>query len=154
MLCQFLLHSKVTQSYTHTHRHIHTFPFLYYLPSWSIPRDWTQFPVLYSRTSLPIHSKCSLHTLTPNFQSIPLPFPFPLTTTNIFSMSVSVLQIGSLVPYFYFLIFLGPHLQHMEVPGLWVKLELQLLVFATATPVPALSHICDLYLQLAAMPNP
>ena len=28
-----------------------------YFPSWSIPGDWIWFPVLYSRTSLPIHSK-------------------------------------------------------------------------------------------------
>ena len=33
---------------------IHTYPFFfsYYLPSGSIPRDWIEFPVLYSRTSL------------------------------------------------------------------------------------------------------
>ena len=24
------------------------FPFLYYLPPWSIPRDWIYFPVLYT----------------------------------------------------------------------------------------------------------
>ena len=34
MLCQFLLYNKVAQS------NIHTFPFSYYLPSWSIPGDW------------------------------------------------------------------------------------------------------------------
>ena len=57
--------------------HIYTFPFLYYLPSWSNPRDWIQFPVLYSRTSLLIHSKCkSLHLPTPNAHPIPvLPSP-------------------------------------------------------------------------------
>ena len=31
------------------------------------------------------------------------------------------------------LFFLGPHLRHMEVPRLGVKLELQLLAYATAT---------------------
>ena len=31
----------------------------------------------------------------------------------------------------------------MEVPGLGVKLELQLLAYTTATPDP--SHICDLH---------
>ena len=52
------------------------FFFLYPSPSYSIPRDCTQFPVLYGRTSLPIHSKCNnLHQLTPNSQSIPLPLP-------------------------------------------------------------------------------
>ena len=34
-----------------------TFFFLHYLPSWPIPRDWIEFPVLYIRTSLLIHSK-------------------------------------------------------------------------------------------------
>ena len=54
---------------------IHLFSFVYYLPSWSSPRDWIvgPVPVLYSRTSLPIHSKChSLHLPIPNSPSIPL----------------------------------------------------------------------------------
>ena len=64
MWYQFLLYSKVTQSYTH----IHSFSFL---PSLSIPKDWIQILVLYSRTSLLIHSKCnSWHLLSPNSQSI------------------------------------------------------------------------------------
>ena len=51
------------------------FLFLYYLPSWSIPRDCLQFLLLCSRTSLLINSKCnSLHLLTPNSQSIPYIF--------------------------------------------------------------------------------
>ena len=37
------------------------------------PRDWIEFPVLYSRTSLLIHSEWSrLHPSTPNSQAIPL----------------------------------------------------------------------------------
>ena len=53
---------------------IQTFFFSYYPPSRSIPEDWTQFPVLYSRDSLLIHSKCiNLCLLIPNLQSIPLP---------------------------------------------------------------------------------
>ena len=57
---------------------IYTFFYLYQLPLCSITSDWIQFPVLYSRTSLLIHSKCnSLHLLTPNSQSIlPLFFLF------------------------------------------------------------------------------
>ena len=43
---------------------------------------------------------------------------------------------------FCFFVFLGPHLQHMEVRRLGVKLELQLPSYTTATPV--LSPICDL----------
>ena len=44
-----------------------------------------------------------------------------------------------------FISILGPHPWHMEVPRLGVELELQLLVYATATATPDLSHICDLY---------
>ena len=63
MLCQFLPYSEVTQSVLHMY--IHTSLFLNYLSSRSIPRDWTQFPVLYSRTSLPIHPKYnSWHLIT------------------------------------------------------------------------------------------
>ena len=40
--------------------------------------------------------------------------------------------------------FLGLHLKHMEVPGLGVKLELDLLASATATATPDLSLICEL----------
>ena len=34
---------------------------------------------------------------------------------------------------FYFLLFLGPHLRHMEIPRLGFELELQLLAYATDT---------------------
>ena len=62
---------SLSLSLTHTHTHT-LFLFSYYLPSWSIPRDWRQFPALYSRTSLLTHSKCnSLHLPTPNSPSIP-----------------------------------------------------------------------------------
>ena len=50
------------------------------------------------------------------------------------------------VPVFNFIfIFLGPYLQHMEVPGLEVELELQLPAYATATVIPDPSHVCDLH---------
>ena len=56
--------------------HTYIVPFLYNLPSWSIPRDWIAFPVLYSRTSLFIDSECnSLHLLTSNSGSIRIPLP-------------------------------------------------------------------------------
>ena len=45
---------------------------------------------------------------------------------------------------FFFLFFLGPHLQHMEIPRLGVESELQLLATATATATTDLSHICNL----------
>ena len=46
---------------------------------------------------------------------------------------------------FFFYWFLGPHLQHMEVPRLGVKSELQLQACATATAIPALNHVCNLH---------
>ena len=46
------------------------------------------------------------------------------------------------------------HLQHMEVPGLGVKLEPQLQAYTAATATWDLSHICDLLKQLTVMPDP
>ena len=45
----------------------------------------------------------------------------------------------------FFFFFLGPHLQHMEVPMLGVKLQLQLPAYTRATPMPDLSCIHDLH---------
>ena len=39
--------------------------------------------------------------------------------------------------------FLGPHLRHMEVPGLGVGSELQLLAYTTTRAMWDLSHTCD-----------
>ena len=86
VLRQFLPYSIVTQLYIYTH----SFP-SYYLPSCSIPRDWMEFPVLYSRILLLIHSKYnSLHLPTPISVSIPLSSPSPLATKSLFSMSVNL----------------------------------------------------------------
>ena len=49
----------------------------------------------------------------------------------------------TILGYIYFF-FLWPHLRHMEVPGLRVKLELQLLAPTRATATPDLSRVCDL----------
>ena len=52
MFLPFLLYRKATQSYIYIF-----FFFSYYLASCSNPRNWTYFPVLYSRTTfLPIPS--------------------------------------------------------------------------------------------------
>ena len=47
--------------------------------------------------------------------------------------------------FFFFLVFLGLHQWHMEVPGLEVKSELQLPAYATASSLLYVNHICDLY---------
>ena len=51
---------------------------------------------------------------------------------------------------------LGLHLWYTEVARLRVELELQLLVYSTATATPGLSHICDLCycLQQQRLLNP
>ena len=52
-------------------------------------------------------------------------------------------SIHSFFIFFNFFVFLGPHLQHREVPRLEVKSKLQPLAYATATPDP--SRFCDLH---------
>ena len=47
--------------------------------------------------------------------------------------------------FFFFFFFLGLYPQLMQVPRLGVKLELQPLVYTTATATPDLTCICDLY---------
>ena len=46
---------------------------------------------------------------------------------------------------FCFVLFLGLHPRHMEVPRLGVHSELYPLAYATATTTQDPSHICDLY---------
>ena len=46
--------------------------------------------------------------------------------------------------FIYLFIYLGPHPQHMEVPRLGVKSELQVLAYTTATAMPDLNRIYDL----------
>ena len=47
--------------------------------------------------------------------------------------------------FFFFFCFLGPHRRHKKVPNLGVRLELQLLVYTTATATLDLSRLRDLY---------
>ena len=58
--------------------------------------------------------------------------------------------------YFSILLFLGPHLQHIDAPKLGVKLELQLQAYVTATATWDLSHVYDLLhnLQQCQITNP
>ena len=50
--------------------------------------------------------------------------------------------------FFFFSFFLGLYLQHMEVPGLGVKSELQLPAYTTATATPDPNCLCDLHSSL------
>ena len=51
----------------------------------------------------------------------------------------------SFSPFFFFFVFLGPHLQHMGVPRLGVKLELQPPGYTTSIATQDLSYISDLH---------
>ena len=46
---------------------------------------------------------------------------------------------------FLFFSFLGAQPQHMEVPRLWVELELQLPAYTTAAAMSDPSHVCNLH---------
>ena len=50
--------------------------------------------------------------------------------------------------FYLFPFFLGPRLQHMEVPRLGIKLELQLPAYTRATATLDPSHICDVCCSL------
>ena len=54
--------------------------------------------------------------------------------------------------FFFFFVFLGLHPQHMEIPRLGVKLELQLPGYTT-TATPDSSRICNIHQQLGATPD-
>ena len=55
-----------------------------------------------------------------------------------------------------FIVLLGLHSWHTEVPRLGVESELQLLAYATATAIQDLSHVCDPYhsSKQCWIPNP
>ena len=56
----------------------------------------------------------------------------------------NISQVFFILTFFFFL-FLGPHLQHMEVPRLGVKSELQPPAYTTATTTQDLSCVCNLH---------
>ena len=60
-------------------------------------------------------------------------------------VSYKLLVSFQIIDSIFFLFFLGLHLQHMEVPRLGVKSELQLPAYSTATAMPDLSCICNLH---------
>ena len=53
----------------------------------------------------------------------------------------------------HFFVFLGPHLQYVEVPRLGVELELQLQAYTTALATWDPSCVCDLH-HSSVMPDP
>ena len=62
-----------------------------------------------------------------------------------FSLWVFLFCFGLVFCLFVCFCFLGRHPQHMKVPRLGVKMELQLLAYTTATTKQGLSHVCSLH---------
>ena len=133
--------------------YIYTFP--YSLPLWFITGYWIWFPVLYSRTSLFIHSLYnSLHLLTPNSHSIPPPPPSPLAITSLFSMSVSLFLFYRyvhlyriLVLVFLFVCLFWPSLEACGIPVPWPEIEprpWQWKRQVLTTGLPGNSHLCHI----------
>ena len=65
-------------------------------------------------------------------------------TVQVTAMHISLCFDGNQSQVFFF-VFLGPHLQHMEVPSLGVESELQLPAYTTAIAMQNLSRVCALY---------
>ena len=82
--------------------------------------------------------------------SLPSPSPGSLQTGQ---APYGSAELGSIPPsacfvslsLSFFCLFSTVHLWHMEVPGVGVELELQLLTCTTATGMSDLSHDCDLH---------
>ena len=70
----------------------------------------------------------------------------PLATPG--PLEEDIVECLSLTLVIFFFSFLGPHLQHMEIPRLEVKSELQLPAYTTATATWDPSCICDLHHSL------
>ena len=54
-------------------------------------------------------------------------------------------QLSNFCKFFFFFLFLGPHVWHIEVPRLGVKSGLQLPTYTTATATQDLCSICNLH---------
>ena len=87
-------------------------------------------PVVYSRLFL-------LQVLSPVPCAIQQDLIAYLLQINSWTWRTDVWNSSSFFP-------LGSPLWRLEVPGLGVELELQLLAYATASATPDLSHVCDL----------
>ena len=98
LICNVVLISAVQQRDPVVHIHTHS---LFYFSSWSVPRDWVEFHVLYSGTSLLIHSnRKHLHLPT---LCIPLPPPAPWQP-RVCSQTVSLKVFYTSCPHFSFLV--------------------------------------------------
>ena len=94
-----------SHSYTNTHTHIHTQIYTFYFSHYPLSciifhYMWLDiwFPVLYSRISLPVHTKFKFSSTNPIFPIYPIPSPSSLANMSLSYMSMifSVLSIDLL----------------------------------------------------------
>ena len=108
--------------------------------------------ILFSTVVAPIHFyhfKRSIHfsrkfvTFLPDynicFKDVCI-FQQDICTTDIFTHNLVLIFL-----FFCFICFLGPHPQHMEIPRVGVKSELQWLAYTTATTTQDPSRVCNLH---------
>ena len=127
MFCQFLLCSKVTQSYTHIYSFSHII--FCHVPSQVIIYI---VPCVIQQNLIAYLLQMQYASTNPKLLVHPTPAPFSLAITSLLSMSMSLFLFSVdrfivfcffLNPFFFFVI-LGPHLQHMEGLRLGGILEL------------------------------
>ena len=83
---------------------------------------------------------------------MPLPCDFKRFMVWGLVLGQHIVRVPPVIFFFYsrnllclFVCFLAPHVQHMEVPRLGVRSELQLSAYATATATSDPRHICNLH---------
>ena len=93
---------------------------------------------------LSLFLSCPLLSSFPFLFAFGLRFYYSLIISCKISHNVRYKSQGILFFFFFLfpIFFLGPHLQHLEVPGLGVKLELQLPTYTTVKVTSYWSHIC------------
>ena len=101
-----------------------------------IPKYFDVYSVIVNRIAFLIYLPDNLFLVHRNAPDV----DFVSCTFNVFAYSNSFLVV-SLGFSFYLSVFLGLHLQHMEVPRLGVELELQPLTYTTTIEMSDLSRI-------------
>jgi len=112
-----------------------------YGSSWARDRMGAEAKVYTPVTAIPdLHC---IHNLCPSLQQCRILNPPSEARDQICILTETVL--GSFFSLSFLFLPFGPHSQHMEIPRRGAELELQLLVYTTATATRDLSHVLDLH---------
>ena len=161
------LHDKLCPLEWHAIKNLHLSTLPIPFPFKAISKQEAMMNQACSRT---ISAVSTLHLMTQNKGGLPqtcrshispalMPFstvmdqvdPFAIlhsrvpSSYSLCTMPLHMKNLRIIFSFFLPLLLLGPHLQHMEVPRLGVKSELQLPAYVIATAMPDLSRIWDLH---------